>query len=354
MKKSPINEFVGGYTKPHTIFAYKRSLKLFFEAINKDPVGYFSAKNDYDVDMKTYINYIQSRAPITKKHDISTVRTFLDENGVNIKEELSKKTQKLIKLYTKKIKAITQDIVCTPKELKKILQYGTLKDRALFLFLSSTGLRIDEALKLTFDDIRFDKNPVLVDVSAPITKTSESRITFMSNEAKDCLLEWKKHRPEYLHQACTKSIKKKWKEDPHIFPFAYPTAHRMWNRLLEQSGFAERDKTTGRHRRHIHTLRKYFRIYLAPKATSDVTELLLGHQDALGNVYRDKYPESKLGEMYKRAVPDISVFEVAPDLSEVNEKLDKKDKTIEDMQMQINDLQGKYGDLLHELFLQKK
>jgi len=58
--------------------------------------------------------------------------------------------------------------------------------------------------------------------------------------------------------------------------------------------------------------------------------------------------------MYKRAVPDISVFEVAPDLSEVNEKLDKKDKTIEDMQIQINDLQGKYGDLLHKIVIKGK
>lgn len=323
MKKNPIDEFLEGYNKKNTLLSYKQRLEHYFNALQTDPMTYFKEKRDYDSDIRKFLEYVEHRAPVSIKMDINTVKMFLDENGVNLSKVLSKKTKKLIKQKTKRARPITQDIVSSPEELKQILQYGTLKDRALFLFLSSSGVRIDEALQLTFDDIKLDKSPARIYISATITKTDESRFTFISDEAKDCLIEWKKHRPKYLHQACNKSIKEKWENDPKVFPYSYPTACRMWHRLLKQSGFIEMDKRTHRYRRHIHTLRKYFRIYLAPNATSDVAELLLGHQDTLGNVYRDKYPETKLADMYKRAMPDISVFEATPDLAEHTKEINK-------------------------------
>lgn len=352
MSKNPINEFLEGYTKHNTIINYKKTLNNYFKGINEDPLTYFDKKRDCDKDIQKFIESLNGKAPVTIKTEINMVKIFLEENGVNLKKDLSKKTLKLLKLKTNKVKPITQDLVCTPNELKKILQYGTLKDRALFLFLSSTGCRIDEALNLTFDDVRLDKKPARVYIPANITKTNEPRVTFMSYEARDCLAEWKNHRPKYLHQAVNKSIREKFENDPKIFPYTYPTANRMWKRLLKQSGYTEKDKSTSRYKRHIHTLRKYFRIYLAPKATSDVTELLMGHQDLLGNVYRDRYPESKLAELYERALPDISVFESTPDLSEHNERISALEKENQKVMEEMQYLMAKslrQDDLIKEL-----
>lgn len=323
-----IEEFLDDYIKPQTIRTYRKSLEIFFEVNKADKKTYFDDGRDYDHDLKKFMEYMQKYKPITRKTRINCVRAFLDLNNV----KLNKKTKKIIKRETKKMKPSTQDIVSKPAELKKILQHGTLKDRALFLFLSSSGLRIDEALQLTVDDIPSIKKyqngepisyPVKVYLREETTKTDTARITYISNEAWETLLSWLKDRPRYLVAASKKSKEKKSATDDRIFPYTYPTALRMWHRLIEQSGLTEKDQSTGRYRRHIHTLRKYFRIYLAPKAGEDVTELLLGHMDKLSNVYRDKYPEEKLAEMYTIAMADITVFASKPDLKEINDEITK-------------------------------
>jgi len=333
-----IDDFLEGYTKPQTLRAYRKSLEYFFEINKADKKTYFKDKRNYDQDFIKFIEAMEKYKPMTRKARINHVRAFLELNNVN----LEKKTKKLVKLKTKNTKASTQDKVSTPQELNEILQHGTLKDRALFLFLSSSGMRIDETLHLVEDDIPSIKKhdegkklkfPIKVYIREEYTKTNESRITYISNETWETLLAWIKDKPRYLHQAATKSIKQKWENDPHIFPYTYPTAHRMWIRLLKQSGYDEKDLSTNRCRRHIHTLRKYFRIYVAPAAGEDVTELLLGHKDKLSNVYRDKYPEEKLGEMYLKAMSGISVFQkTSDDIRQVHEELKKKDQQMKELQ----------------------
>ncbi len=336
-----IQDFLSGFNKKGTIRIYKRRLINYFDAIGTNPNDYFDNGRDYDQDMIKFIGSIQAMKPLTKKAQINTVRAFLEENEV----KLSKKTRNRMKALTRRSKPATQDIVSTPEELHDILQHGETKARAFFLFLSSTGMRIDEGLRITEDDIPAIKHyrnnepvelPVKIYIPLEITKTDTARVTFMSNEAWETMKSWLKERDAYFAQALRKShINEKNPDDDTIFCFGYATAANIWYRLLKKSGYTETDKSTGRYRRHIHTLRKFFRIYLAPKATSDVTELLLGHEDTLGNVYRDKYPESALAESYLKAMPDISVFEKTPDLSNINEQLKKKDKEIEEMKKEI-------------------
>lgn len=358
-----VDEFLDGNFSKHTIRIYKKSLEMFFNAVNSDPNTYFDEERDHDNDIRMFIKSLSQYKPYTKKARINCVRLFLEENEV----VFTKQTKRKIKGQTKRCKPTVQDIVSTPKELKEILQHGTLKDRALFLFASSSGMRIDEILQLTKEDIPAIKKhenhrnidfPVKIYVRAETTKTNTARIAFISNEAWDTLLEWLKDRPAYLHQAARKSIRKKWENDPHLFPYTYPTAWRMWVRLLNKSGYNERDqsselrngKKTKRYRRHIHTLRKYFRIYASPQATKDVVELLMGHEDTLGDVYRKQYPESKLADMYLKAMPDISVFERNKDLTEVNESLKQKDKKITNMEKEMELMKQK----IHLLELDKK
>ena len=87
-----------------------------------------------------------------------------------------------------------------------MLLHGDIKDKALFLFLSTSGTRIDECLKITIPMVDLKHDPVMIKLPGTITKTGDPRITFISNEAKYYLLSWLKIREKYIKSAIRKTI----------------------------------------------------------------------------------------------------------------------------------------------------
>jgi len=69
--------------------------------------------------------------------------------------------------------------------MKRIVEYMPINGKALALLLSSSELRLGEAIQLRQSNIDFDSEPVKVKVKAATTKTGKSRLTFMSMEAKE-------------------------------------------------------------------------------------------------------------------------------------------------------------------------
>jgi len=119
------------------------------------------------------------------------VKQFLLEYDVEIKSKIWRNIRNRGKRY----RPITENKIPTNEELKQILQYGGINARALFLVLSSSGMRIGEATKITWDDIDFKTRKI--SIKAGYTKTDNSRYTFISEEALDALIEWKKNIKNY-------------------------------------------------------------------------------------------------------------------------------------------------------------
>ena len=111
----------------------------------------------------------------------------------------------------------------------------------------------------------------------------------------------------------------------------------MWTRLIKKSGFDKKDATTNRYKMHIHVLRKYFRTRMSLEIPVDVVEALMGHECYLTEAYR-RYSEKQLGEMYNKAVHQISIFEVSSDekINEFSKQLKEKDREIQELR---NDMQ---------------
>jgi integrase len=82
-------------------------------------------------------------------------------------------------------------------KLRAFLSHCDTKTRALALVLLSSGLRIGEAFQLRMSDLRLDQYPVAIHVRAETAKTRHHRVTFMSSEAKEALLEWLRIREDY-------------------------------------------------------------------------------------------------------------------------------------------------------------
>jgi len=343
-----IEQFLSNFNSPSTIKAYRSHLKKFFGTIKADPSKYFKGKRDYEKDILTFWNIIKDKPPMTRNSAISVVKNYLEENDVKLPKNMIKKLKK----RAKGDKPLTLDQVPTPKELRKILQHGETKARALFLMASSSGMRISEILQLQPGDIELNKSPVQINIPGEYTKTGNSRITFISDEAKRSLEAWLRERDAWLKSAVDrlndrtdKNQQIYWKDpnDTRIFPFTYPVASAMWNRVLRKAGMEKIYLKTNRRTMHIHCLRKFFRVYIAPKATSDIAELLMGHSDALGNVYRNHYTTEKLGELYKKAMSDIAIFETTSDerINDLDKALQEKDEQIQELKDQMQMLMAK-------------
>jgi integrase len=258
---------------------------------------------------------------------ITAIRVFLVENNV----ELPSKFWRRISGRIKGSRPLTLDKIPSNAELKRIILHMPIHGKALFLTLASSGMRIGEALKLKIDDIDFNSSPVKVNIRGEITKTGNSRITFISKEAAEAIQEWLKVRDKYIEAACGKSHKyPKMKNDDRVFPFEANTAYVIWRNALKKAGFLQKDSQTNRHRMHPHVLRKFFRTKLGAVIPVDIVETLMGHEGYLTEVYR-KYSFEDLAKFYSQGEAAISIMAELEEVSKLRVEVEERNKQLQQL-----------------------
>lgn len=337
MKTISVEEFVEKANTHNTKINYRSHLNNYFEFIGTEPPHYFTSKRDYNKDFEDYAQHIKNMSSCTRKMRLNCIKKYLKKNNVTIDEDVIDENLKRIRMRKQ-----TVDEIPTPEILKEILEHGTTKDRALFLFCASSGCRISEVLQLTKDDIPAFKQmeqhkpietPIKVSIPASITKNRMSRITYISQEAWETLLEWLKERDVWLQSACRKSKEYKDKVDPRLFPHLYPCAAQSWYRLVRKARHDDRDRSNKnekfqRRKYHIHMLRAYFKNRLLEAGIQErYIEILMGHIGYVGGAY-DKIFEPQLRKAYEKGEPYLSVYTIRPDMSGFHEDLKKKEEEI--------------------------
>lgn len=311
---------------------YSSGLKHYFKTLNIEPDNYFKSKRNYEEDIMTYWKELQNYAPLTRTARISIIKLFFEEFDINI----SNKTKKKLKRKLKGNKPITLDTIPTNQQLKQILSHGETKARALGLLASSSGMRIEEILGLTEEDIDFNHDPVKIYVRSEIAKFGLARICFCSNEASEAIKEWLKEREQYLNTAAARCCGFKNPDDDTIFCFNQVTANKIWRRLLRDSGFNQKDKTTGVHRYHFHVLRKYYETRMSYAGVPEaIYQQLEGHTGYLNGSYK-RYTDQELGEAYKKGVKSLLIYETSPDLTEHDERISQLEKENEELNKKLD------------------
>ena len=85
--------------------------------------------------------------------------------------------------FLQKIKEpLTRDRIPTKEELRNILSYANLRDKAIYLTLLSSGIRVGELTQITIHDIYLDEKPVRIELEAEYCKNKQSRTVFISKE----------------------------------------------------------------------------------------------------------------------------------------------------------------------------
>jgi integrase len=210
-----------------------------------------------------------------------------------------------------------RDRAPTVDEIRKLLSHATnIKDRVVTLILLSSGLRIGTLLSLKWGDVDFDYLDVarITVRRAPGRKFSsrgarggESQlfITWISPEAKETLLEYRRYRESKGEEITPSSplIESDQKAGEHLTVSGF---HHRWYRILERAGLDQ--KSVRFHVLHVHTLRKYFRSRCVGVDPS-YREQWMGHKGGyLDESYFKAEEEFHLRE-YRKVIPYISVYD---------------------------------------------
>jgi integrase len=251
----------------------------------------------YDV-LRRFVYSLQSEglAPKSVRFYLSLLVRMLRMAGADVKSELLRYRVPLPpSRITKTDRAPTVD------ELRRILAVMGSRNRALFLMLATTGMRLSECLQLRLGDLHLDEEPPYVDVRT----------------AKNGIL-----RKVYLTRECVETLRaylgRRIKEDPPtawlwprrgnpLKPLQKTHAQQYWYAALKKVGLDIRDSSGLGYQLHIHSLRKFYRTQLERAGVSrTVISLWMGQITGLDiNYFRPSEPQ--LIEEWRKAEPFLSL-----------------------------------------------
>jgi integrase/recombinase XerD len=180
-----------------------------------------------------------------------------------------------------------------PQDVKRLLSIiDHTRDRALFLLLLRTGIRIGEALGLTVNDVDLNDRKVHLFQGE---KNDMGRVVYMSNDAVFCLKRWFRWRDP---------------EKRFIFygkgdaPLSYSTARIHFTQYLAEAGLTGKGYT-------VHCLRHTFASELLNAGMRlEVLQQLMGHQDIDMTRRYARLMDRTREEEYHRAMATIEKGEI--------------------------------------------
>jgi integrase/recombinase XerD len=173
--------------RPRTLATAKMAIQMFLGFIKQ--LGKSRVEEISRQDLEAFIEHEQDRGLKPNSVRARLVRInallgFLIEGEIIRPEILTRRIR--IKLPELLPKAID------PEDIKKLIStIDQVRDRAMFLMLLRTGMRIGELLQTTLKDINMKERKVMI---MEAQKTSVGRVVYFSDDAKEALNAWLQQR----------------------------------------------------------------------------------------------------------------------------------------------------------------
>ena len=287
------------------------------------------SQNLYSV-LQDFVNYLSKNGhdPSTVRINFNLTKNYLNWYGFEIYTESVKSRLN----FPKKIEEESYPL--TLEDIELIINNSSPQRRVLYLFLSSTGMRIQETLKLRKRDLDFDHERIMVKIAGKYTKTGKPRKTFVTKETEKLLVELlKKRKDDDLIFATNEiSLKSKHTEEDYFY------------RLRTRIGLTER-YDTGIHKITLHSFRSWF-VTKCNRIDSDLGNALAGHGKYMKQYDRLTVPE--MIDLFKKAEPTLSIFEHIDDtennakIAELEAKLAKFEDIESRMENQMKMIDAKF------------
>jgi hypothetical protein len=114
-----------------------------------------------------------------------------------------------------------------------------------------------------------------------------------------------------------------------LFPFSGTVADSMWIKAVKKAGFDGRDRSTNRHKFHIHMLRKFFQSQMKYAGVpEDLVEALIGHSGYLDDAYR-RYNQKQIAEWYAKGEPHLLLNMSAETQVVISSEIDKQKEELD-------------------------
>ena len=280
-------------------------------------------KQDVFKALQLFVNWLtkkgisRSSIPVYFSH----LRTFLYYHGIPITDQERKKEIKYPKITEDEKHGLTID------EIKQLLETAGRKKKILYLTLLSSALRIGEAVQLKKKDLELVEHNFMINVRGAITKTQKGRTTFMSKEATRLVIPlWKKLDDEDLVYGTNKDPAK-----------ARSAEEVRFNDYRKKCGFNTKYDYSNRFHISLHSFRAYF-ITKVSRHDPNLAKRLAGQKSYLEQY--DRMSTKEKLELYKKAEPDLFIYEQKPVPEEILE-LTKKVHELEEKNQRIDGLEKK-------------
>lgn len=280
--------------------------------------------------LQDYIDHLHelSKSQKTILVYFSWVKLYLRRaKGIELYNEDVKDLVMLPKVPTIQRKPLTMEI------MKTILDNSKETQKALYLTLLSSGMRLREALSLRKCDFDFSSDPVRVTIQAQFTKDREERGTFISSEARDIVLRISRGLGPNEQVFTTQEDLQK----------AVFNEEKVFDRIRKNCGFEEKYSRTGRNKVNIHAFRAFFITTAAQVIDHFFAHALAGHHAYLEQYYR-LTPEQQ-SNFYKKLETSLLVYGSAEIVASQNDQIEKLtaeksmlEKRVERIEQQNQDL----------------
>ncbi len=206
------------------------------------------------------------------------------------------------------------------KQLRKIVndQVRNPKRQALYLALSSSGMRIGEALALKKNQFDFSKKRIMIRLSPEQTKTSAGRTVIVSKECEEKIMSYFEELSdsEFVFTDSTASLKSRVRAETQAL-----------TNTLKRLGIEQRYSSNNVHKITSHSFRAYFFTKATRKHNENYAHKMTGHGGYL--MQYDRYTDEEKVEMYLELEPELII----------DEQIENELK-ISDLQDQVSKMSG--------------
>ena len=242
--------------------------------------------------LQDFIHYLGKNGhdPATIRANFNLVKTYLNWYGFEIYNEAVKSRLN----FPRKIEEEAYPLILD--DIKKILNESNPHRRVLYLFLSSTGMRISESVQIRKRDLDFSFDRIMVRIAGKYTKTKKPRKTFVTKETEKYLL----------------PILEKIKDDDLIFGTnddslkSKHTEEDYFTRMRVRAGLGELRYDNGIHKITLHSFRSWF-ITKCNRVDSDFGNALAGHEKYMKKYNR--FTDKEKCDLFIKAESTLQVFE---------------------------------------------
>lgn len=255
----------------------------FLETINESDesilhkLGAIKETPEFYLFLNRIVSYFsESLHPNSVKLYFSFVKDYYRKNGFRIYNEDIKQFVDFGKVQKEKKVPLTKETI------EMLLHNASPYMRGTILVLVSSGMREDEFLQQTVNDIKWDATPVEIHMRSETTKMGIDRITYLTPQAA--------------------------KNFPKIKPYDEEKSlirlENSFAELRKKCKLNEKYRHSNIHHVTLHRLRAYCKTQASMHVGKDFAEDLIGHEGYLPTYYSPTDQERR--DMYTKLVPHLT------------------------------------------------